>query len=65
MNDNIIDVDVIWGTVGYSEWKFDGIILENPDGNSKGFSFVTAEGEKLGLIDNIILGVDDSSKLEK
>ena len=65
LKDNIIDGDVIWGNVGSPEWKFDGIRVDNPDGNSKGFLFGTAEGETLGLIDNTMLGVADYSKLEK
>ena len=65
LKDNIIDGDVIWGTVVSPEWKCKGIRVENPDGNSKGFLFGTAEGETLGLIDNTMLGVTDSSKLGK
>ena len=65
LKDNIIDGGVLWVTVGSPQWKFDGIRVEKPDGKSKGFSFGTAEGETLGLIDNTMLGVADSSKLEK
>ena len=65
MKDTIIDGDVLWGTVGYPEWKFDSIRIDNPDVNSKLFSFGTTEGETLGLIDNTMLGVSDSPKLEK
>ena len=50
--------------MGYPERKFDGIRLDNPDGNSKVFSFGTTEGGTLGLIDNTMLGVADYSKLE-
>ena len=37
LKDNIIDNDVLWGTVGSTEWKCDGIRVDNPDGNYKGF----------------------------
>ena len=47
----------------FTEGKCDGIIVDNPDGNSKGFSFGTIEGEKLGLIDNKMLGVANYSKV--
>ena len=50
--------------MGSPESKCDGIRVDNPDGNSKGFSFGTAEGETLGHINNTMLGVSDSYKLE-
>ena len=65
MKDHIIDGDVLLGTVGYPEWKFGGIRVDNSDGNSKVFSFGTTEGETFGLIYNTMLSVTDSSKLEK
>ena len=65
MKDNIIDGDVLWGTVGYPEWKCEGIRVENPNGNTQMFLVGTSEVETLGLIDNTMLGVADSSKLGK
>ena len=65
LKDIIIDVDVIWGTVGYPEWKCEGIRVDNPDGNSKIFPVGTSDGEPLGLIDNTMLGIADCSKLGK
>ena len=50
--------------MGSPELKNDGKIVDKLDGNSKGFSFETTEGETLGLIDNTMLGVADYSKLE-
>ena len=44
--------------------KFDGIRVDNLHRNSKVFSFGTTEGEKLGLIDNKMLGVANYSKLK-
>ena len=63
--DNINNGDVIWGTVGDTEWKYYDIWVDNPDENSEVFPFGTSEGETLGLIYNTMLGVDDSSQLRK
>ena len=51
--------------MGSPELKYDAIRVDNPDGNCKVFSFGTTEGGKLGPIYNTMLGVADSSKLEK
>ena len=65
MNDTIIGGGVLWGIVGYREWKCEGILVENSGGNSKIFPVGTSDGEPLGLIDNTMLGISDSSKLGK
>ena len=65
LKDNIIDVDVILGTVGYPELKCEFIRVGNPDGNSKIFPVGTSDGEPLRLIDNTILSISESSKLVK
>ena len=64
-NYTIIGGDVLWVTVGYPEWKFEGIRVDNPDVNSKIFPVVTSDGEPIGLIDKTMLGIDDSSQLGK
>ena len=51
--------------VGYPVWKLYGITIENPDRNSKVFSFGTSEVRTLSLIDNKMIGVADSSILGK
>ena len=65
MKDKIIDGDVLWGTVGSPEWKWNVTRVEYPGGKSKGFPFETSEGETLGLICNTMLSVADSSELWK
>ena len=65
LEDTIIDGDVLWGTVGSPAQKCEGIRVDNPDRNSKIFPVGTSDGELLGLIDNIILGIADYSKLAK
>ena len=56
---------MLWGDASSPEWKCDGIRVDNPDGNSKVFLFLTSEGEPLGLIGNTMLCVANSSKLGK
>ena len=51
--------------MGSTECKFKYIRMDNPDGNSKIFQVATSYGETLGLIDNTIFGISDSSKLGK
>ena len=65
LKDNIIEVDVLWGNLGYPEWKYEGIRVENTDGNSESFQVVTYNGETLGFIDNTVLDITESSKLER
>ena len=65
LKDNIIDGDVLLGTVGYTDWKYEGTRVDNPDGNSKIFLVGTYYGETLGLIENRMLSIADYSKLEK
>ena len=59
MKDTIIDVDMIWGTVGSPEWKYKGIRVDNRDGKSKLLPVGTSDGEPIGLINNTILGIAD------
>ena len=65
LKDKIIEGDVLWGTVGSLEWKYEGIRVEKLDGKSKRVQVVTSDGETLGFIDNTMLGINDSSKLGK
>ena len=44
LKDTIIDGDVIWDTVGSPEWKFEGIRVGKPNGNSKIFPVGTSDG---------------------
>ena len=65
LKDTIIDGDVLWGTVGSTELKYEDIRVDSPDGNSKTFLVGKFDGEPLGLIDNKMLGIPDYSKLGK
>ena len=62
LKDNIIDDDVLWGTVGSPELKCNVARVDNPDGKSKGFLVGTSDVATLGLIENTMLGVSESSK---
>ena len=61
--DNIIDGDLIWTTNVSPGSISDGRRLDKYDGNSEVITVGTSDGETLGLIDNTLLGVSNSSKL--
>ena len=65
LKDTIMDDGLLWGTVGSLELKCEGIRVDNPDGNSKMFPVGTSDGATLGLINNKMLGISDSSKLAR
>ena len=55
--DKIIEGYVLGGTVGYPEWKYEGIRVENPDGNvfiAESNSELIKDGHLLRLQDTII-----------
>ena len=64
MKDKIIGCDVKVPANVSPDSIYDGIRLENSYGNSEGFIVGTSEGKTMGLIDNTMLCVADSSKLE-
>ena len=63
LKENIIQDDMLWGTVVFPGWKCEGIRVDNPDGKSIIFQVGTSDGTKIGLIDNTMISIADSSKL--
>ena len=53
---------MLWGTVGSTEWKCDGISVDDLDVKSKVFPVRTSDVATIGLVDNTMLGVSESSK---
>ena len=62
MKDNISDGDVIWDSLGFSYYISDCIRVDNYYEEYEIFPVGKYDYEKLGLIDNTMLGVDYSSK---
>ena len=62
MKYNIIDVDILLHTEGYIDSIFDGIKVDNSDGNSEGIPVGTSNDATLSLIDSTVRGVADYFK---
>ena len=63
LKDSSKDGDKIWAAVGYPGYIFNGIRMYNSDGNSEELLYKLSYGVIFRVIESIIFGLTESSKL--